>query len=41
MLWLVVSLMLGTQVFTVMWLFWLDAELKLQREYVKGLRVPR
>ena len=28
MLWLVVCLMLFTQVLTVIWLFWLDAEFK-------------
>ena len=41
MLWLVVCLMLGTQILTILWLFWLDAEFKAQRRYIQGLRVPR
>ena len=38
MIWLVVCLMLATQILTVMWLFWLDAEFKVQRRYIQGLQ---
>lgn len=41
MIWIVVSLMLFTQILCIVWLFWLDAEFKVQRRYIQGLRVPR
>jgi hypothetical protein len=43
MTWIVIAMgcLAGAQACTVLWLFWLDQEVKALNRYVQGLRVPR
>lgn len=37
--WITLGLLVGAQTCTVLWLFWLDQEVKALNRYVQGLRV--